>query len=67
MTINGSELEAFKGMTRSLARIKAFSVAARYGEGDENRTDSVASWFSERGFDVEIVGGDHVLATRPTG
>ncbi len=64
ITINGTELEAFKGMTESLPKIKAFAIAARYGEGDENRTETVFNWLQENGYTPTIVGGDHVYATR---
>lgn len=64
ITINGSELEAFKGMVKSLPRIKAFAIAARYGEGEENRTETVFNWLQENGYEPTIVGGDHVYATR---
>lgn len=64
VTINGTELEAFKGMTRSLPKIKAFAIAARYGEGDENRTETVFNWLQNNGYTPTIVGGDHVYATR---
>jgi hypothetical protein len=64
ITINGTEVEAFKGMTKSLPKIKAFAVAARYGEGDENRTETVVNLLESLGYDTEIVGGDHVHALR---
>jgi FkbM family methyltransferase len=64
VTINGTELEAFKGMTQSLPKIKAFAIAARYGEGDENRTETVYNWLMDNGYTPTIVGGDHVYATR---
>jgi FkbM family methyltransferase len=64
ITINGTEVEAFKGMTKSLPKIKAFAVAARYGEGDENRTQTVFDLLESLGYDAQIVGGDHVHATR---
>ena len=62
ITINGSELEAFKGMERSLEKIKAFAIAARYGEGEENRTQTVVDVLSS--YSPRVVGGDHVYATR---
>jgi len=64
ITINGTEVEAFKGMTKSLPKIKAFAVAARYGEGDENRTETVVNLLESLGYDTEIVGGDHVHGIR---
>jgi len=64
ITINGSELEAFKGMVRSLPKIKAFAIAARYGEGDENRTQTVVETLKALGYTPTVVGGDHVYATR---
>ncbi len=66
ITINGTEVEAFKGMRASLPKIKAFAIAARYGEGDENRTETVFNWLAENGYTPTIVGGDHVYATRNT-
>ncbi len=66
VTINGAEVEAFKGMTRSLSKIGAFAIAARYGEGDEDRVKTVCDWLVANGYAPEIVSGDHVYAPRAT-
>jgi len=66
VTINGAEVEAFKGMTRSLPKIGAFAIAARYGEGEEDRVKTVCDWLEANGYVPEVVSGDHVYAPRAT-
>ena len=64
VTINGAEVEAFKGMTRSLSKIGAFAIAARYGDEGEDRVKTVCDWLTANGYAPEIVNGDHVYAPR---
>ena len=64
MTINGAEVEAFKGMTQSLPRIGAMAIAARYGEPGEDRVETVCGWLTQHGYETSVVGKDHVYGRR---
>ena len=64
MTINGAEVEAFKGMTQSLPRIGAMAIAARYGEPGEDRVETVCGWLTQHGYETTVVGKDHVYGRR---
>ena len=52
--INGSEIEALKGMNRSLSMVKNFAIAAPYGREERDHVQIVHDIMTENGFEVKV-------------
>ena len=63
ITINGIEIESFKGMTESFSKIRVFATAARSREGDLARTETVPKWIQSLDYGSRLVAEGHVLGT----